>query len=59
MERLLRGLSQSEVGKQTKIHHSILSLLECSYMKPSERHKAALSQFFGVPVDQIFPNEEE
>jgi transcriptional regulator with XRE-family HTH domain len=56
--RVLLGLSLRQVYQEVFIYPSRLSRLERGLVHPHEREKRALSKFYDVPVEALFPGEE-
>lgn len=53
-ERRKRGLSVAELSKLTGIYPTVISQLELGYIRPYPKYKRVLSEFFGIPEDDLF-----
>lgn len=53
--RVLRGLRLRDISMGTSIYSSRLSRLERGLARPFKREARALSIYFRVPVEEIFP----
>lgn len=61
MLRALRSLTQAELAKALKIHVVTINQIELDRVKNTPRmieKKQAIAEFFGVPVEEIFPDVE-
>jgi transcriptional regulator with XRE-family HTH domain len=54
--RVVRGLRLKDVTRGTWIWPSRVSRLERGLARPFKREAVALAAFFGVPVEEIFPD---
>jgi transcriptional regulator with XRE-family HTH domain len=53
LERLLRGMTLAELGEKTGVPYSDICRYETGRMKPYPSHLKRLSEYFGVPADEL------
>ena len=55
--RKLRGLSQQEVAEELDVTRQSISQWEAGRTFPSMQKQIALSQLYGVPLEELYPEE--
>lgn len=55
--RKLRGLSQREVAEELNVTRQSISQWEAGRVFPSIQNQIALSRLYGVPLDELYPEE--
>ena len=59
MARNLRGMSQAELGEAIGRDRSWISRLETGDVFVSVTEKVRIAQILGLPVDSLFPEDED
>ena len=50
---------QIVLWRETGIHYSTISRIECGYMEPTQDQKKKLAKALGVEQDWLFPRESK
>jgi putative transcriptional regulator len=58
LERRKKGLTQRELGEKVGIGPAEISRMESGMSKPFPAHKVRLSEFFGIPGEELFKEVE-
>ncbi len=56
--RIEKGLSQTQLAKQTKLSQSAIAFWECGQRVPGAEAIIILSRFFGVTTDYLLGEED-
>ncbi len=59
MERLQRGLAQWVVSNELGMTPSRLSAFENGRERPLLETRVRLSKYYGIPLDELFPQEAQ
>ena len=54
IERLKQGLTITDLSYHVRIHPATLGKIETKKMIAYEPHKIKLSEFFGIPAEELF-----
>lgn len=57
-ERLKRDMSQKELGERTGVPYTDICRYETGRMKPYPKHLRRLSQYLGIPAEDLLKEVE-